>query len=148
MPALTQEQINEFREAFTLFDRDGDGSITTKEIGAVMRALGQNPTEEELQKIIEEVDQDGNGIMDFEEFLALMSKKMHEEYELDDIEEAFRIFDKNQDGFISLPELRLVIDKLGERMPESEIKDMFNEVDLDKDGKISFQDFAAILKGA
>ena len=49
----------EFKEAFALFDKDGDGSITTKELGTVMRSLGQNPTESELQDMINEVDADG-----------------------------------------------------------------------------------------
>uniref|UniRef100_A0A8C8UGE1 EF-hand domain-containing protein n=1 Tax=Peromyscus maniculatus bairdii TaxID=230844 RepID=A0A8C8UGE1_PERMB len=53
---LTEEQIAEFKEAFSLFDKDGDGTITTKELGTVMRSLGQNPTEAELQDMINEVD--------------------------------------------------------------------------------------------
>ena len=56
---LTKEQIAEFKEAFSLFDKDGDGTITTKELGTVMRSLGQNPTEAELQDMINEVDADG-----------------------------------------------------------------------------------------
>lgn len=52
----------EFKEAFKLFDKDGDGTITTKELGTVMRSLGQNPTEAELQDMVNEVDEDGNPI--------------------------------------------------------------------------------------
>lgn len=66
---FTEEQLNEFKETFSLFDRDGDGTISTKELGTVMRALGQNPTESELQDMINEVDADGNGTLDFTEFL-------------------------------------------------------------------------------
>ena len=69
---LTEEQIAEFKEAFSLFDKDGDGTITTKELGTVMRSLGQNPTEAELQDMINEVDANGNGTIDFHEFLTMM----------------------------------------------------------------------------
>ena len=60
---LTEEQIAEFKEAFSLFDKDGDGTITTKELGTVMRSLGQNPTEAELQDMINEVDADGKSCL-------------------------------------------------------------------------------------
>merc|ERR1712171_23550 len=73
---LTEEQIAEFKEAFSLFDKDGDGTITTKELGTVMRSLGQNPTEAELADMINEVDADGNGTIDFPEFLTMMARKI------------------------------------------------------------------------
>ncbi|NXQ92591.1 CALN protein, partial [Nyctibius grandis] len=66
----------EFKEAFSLFDKDGDGTITTKELGTITRSLGQNPTEAELQDTINEVDADGNLTIDFFEFLTMMARKM------------------------------------------------------------------------
>ncbi|XP_026313142.1 calmodulin-3 isoform X1 [Piliocolobus tephrosceles] len=91
---LTEEQIAEFKEAFSLFDKDGDGTITTKELGTVMRSLGQNPTEAELQDMINEVDADGNGTIDFPEFLTMMARKMKDTDSEEEIREAFRVFDK------------------------------------------------------
>uniref|UniRef100_A0A674BB74 Calmodulin n=1 Tax=Salmo trutta TaxID=8032 RepID=A0A674BB74_SALTR len=83
-----------FKEAFSLFDKDGDGTITTKELGTVMRSLGQNPTEAELQDMINEVDADGNGTIDFPEFLTMMARKMKDTDSEEEIREAFRVFDK------------------------------------------------------
>ncbi|GFS05793.1 calmodulin [Elysia marginata] len=86
--------LPEFKEAFSLFDKDNDGTITTKELGTVMRSLGQNPTEAELQDMINEVDVDGNGTIDFAEFLTMMSRKRSDTDEDEEIREAFRVFDK------------------------------------------------------
>ena len=69
---LTEEQIAGFRDAFSIFDKDGDGTITTKELGTVMRVLGQNPTSAELQEMVNEFDNDGSGSIDFTEFLIVI----------------------------------------------------------------------------
>ena len=75
---LTEEQISEFAEAFKLFDKDLDGRITSSELGIVMRSLGQRPTDQELKNMVTIVDQDGNGTIEFNEFLNLMSRKAKE----------------------------------------------------------------------
>ncbi|BGP34914.1 hypothetical protein JCM10296v2_006738 [Rhodotorula toruloides] len=93
-----------FKEAFSLFDKDGDGTITTRELGTVMRSLGQNPTEAELQDMINEVDADGNGQIDFPEFLTMMARKMRETDSEEEVREAFKVFDKDGNGFISAAE--------------------------------------------
>jgi len=73
---LSKEQIAEFKDAFFLFDKDGDGIVTTTELGTVMRSLCQNPTESELQDMINKVDADGDGCINFPEFLTMMARKM------------------------------------------------------------------------
>ena len=82
------------------------GTITTKELGTVMRSLGQNPTEAELQDMINEVDADGNGTIDFTEFLALMARKMKDTDTEEELREAFKVFDRDNNGFISASEVR------------------------------------------
>ena len=128
---LTEEQIAEFKEAFSLFDKDGDGTITTKELGTVMRSLGQNPTEAELQDMINEVDADGNGTIDFPEFLSLMARKMKDTDTEEELIEAFKVFDRDGNGFISAAELRHVMTNLGEKLTDEEVDEMIREADVD-----------------
>jgi calmodulin len=78
-----------------------------------MRSLGQNPTEAELQDMINEVDADGNGEIDFPEFLTMMARKMKDTDSEEEIKEAFKVFDKNGDGKISAAELRHVMTSIG-----------------------------------
>ncbi|KAF9345907.1 hypothetical protein BGX34_004370, partial [Mortierella sp. NVP85] len=117
--------------AFSLFDKDGDGCITTKELGSVMRSLGQNPTDSELQDMINEVDADGNGIIDFPEFLTMMARKMRDTDSEEEIKEAFKVFDKDGNGYISPAELRHVMTNLGEKLTDGELDQMIREADVD-----------------
>uniref|UniRef100_A0A1B6FJB2 EF-hand domain-containing protein n=2 Tax=Cuerna arida TaxID=1464854 RepID=A0A1B6FJB2_9HEMI len=140
---LTEDQVAEFKEAFMLFDKDEDGTITMAELGVVMRSLGQTLSEGELQNMVNEVDQDGNGTIEFNEFLQMMSKKMKDGE--DELKEAFKVFDLNNDGLISHAELQHVMTKLGERMSDEEIEDMIKEADLDGDGMVNYDEFMMIL---
>lgn len=83
-------QEKEYKEAFALFDSDGDGTITTKELGVVMRSLGQTPTEAELKEMIAEVDANKDGTIDFKEFLGLMSRQTKERDSQEELKEAFK----------------------------------------------------------
>eukprot|EP00794_Sanderia_malayensis_P015263 gene15263-16838_t len=142
---LNEEQIEEFREAFYLFDSDGNGAITTKELGQVMRSLGQNPTEAELQDMINEVDIDGNGTIDFPEFLNMMARKMKDTEGEEEIKEAFRVFDKDGNGHISAAELRHIMTNLGEKLTDEEVDEMIKEADIDGDGHINYEEFVRMM---
>ncbi|KAG8050027.1 hypothetical protein GUJ93_ZPchr0009g1831 [Zizania palustris] len=145
MDELSKEQIAEFREAFSLFDKDGDGTITTKELGTVMRSLGQDPTEAELQEMVAEVDADGSGSIDFTEFISLLARKMRDTEAEDDLRDAFRVFDKDQNGFITPDELRSVMTNLGDKLSDEELAEMLHEADGDGDGQINYNEFVKVM---
>ncbi|CCU97515.1 unnamed protein product [Malassezia sympodialis ATCC 42132] len=125
--------------------QDGDGSITTKELGTVMRSLGQNPTEAELQDMVNEIDADGDGTIDFPEFLTMMARKMKDTDSEEEIKEAFRVFDKDGNGFISAAELRHVMTNLGEKLSDQEVEEMIREADTDGDGQINYDEFVRMM---
>lgn len=95
---LTPEQIEECRQAFKMFDTHDRGDISTVELGKIMRSLGQNPSEAELQDMVNKIDADGNGVIDFEEFLTLMARLLNGDgaSEEEELQEAFRIFDSGR----------------------------------------------------
>ncbi|XP_023320702.1 calmodulin isoform X2 [Eurytemora carolleeae] len=121
---MDEDELEEWKTIFNLFDVDGDQSITGEELGVVLRSMGQNPSEQELEQMINEMDEDGSGTVDFEEFVILMKRKTadNEADGHDDIEEAFKIFDRNNDGVISAEELAAVMISLGNPRTKEEIE--------------------------
>jgi len=98
---LTEEQIQEFKEAFTLFDKDNNGTISKQELSTVMRSLGLSPSEQEVTDLMNEIDLNGNKSIEFSEFLTLMSRQLKQNDSEMELLEAFKVFDKNGDGYIS-----------------------------------------------
>jgi len=121
------------------------GTITTKELGTVMRSLGQNPTEAELMDMIQEIDADGSGNIDFPEFLTMMARKMKDTDSEEEILEAFKVFDKDGNGFISAAELRHIMTNLGEKLTDEEVDEMIREADIDGDGQINYEEFVKMM---
>ncbi|XP_076449599.1 neo-calmodulin-like isoform X2 [Babylonia areolata] len=147
----SQSQIRELREAFRLFDKDGDGSISTDELGTVMRNLGQFPSLDELNTMLKEIDIDGDGTFSFEEFVQVMANmgglnEQSEEDEEEELRQAFRVFDKSGCGYITPSDLRAVLQNIGEDLTEEEIDEMIAEVDIDGDGRIDFEEFIACMR--
>ncbi|XP_010218633.1 PREDICTED: caltractin [Tinamus guttatus] len=145
-PELTEEQKQEIREAFDLFDTDGSGSIDVKELKVAMRALGFEPKKEEIKKMIADIDKEGSGTIDFEDFLAMMTQKMSEKDSKEEILKAFRLFDDDGTGKISFKNLKRVAKELGENLTDEELQEMIDEADRDGDGEVNEQEFLRIMK--
>jgi calmodulin len=142
---LSESQIAEFKEAFALFDKDGDGLITTEDVGTVMRSLGLNPSATELRDMVNEVDVDQNGSIDFKEFLDMMTRKGKSHDPEQELRDAFAVFDRDGTGTISREELRHVMKSIGEQLTEAEIDEMIKLADKDGDGAIDYTEFASIM---
>ena len=122
-----------------MIDRDGDGKITVEELGVVMKAMGQEPTKRELQDMVNVIDADGNGTIDFPEFLMMMSRKKNEMDSEEEMQKAFKVIDKDGNGFISADELQFMMDNLGEKLTDEEIREMIHEADTDGDGLVNYE---------
>ncbi|KAH8693870.1 putative calmodulin [Talaromyces proteolyticus] len=146
--ALTEDQIARFKDAFAVFDKDGNGDITAEELGEVMHSLGQNPTETELQDIVNELDVDHTGTIDFQEFLAFMAHKVVETDDEAELREAFRVFDQDGSGSIDAEEIRRVMKSIGENLTDEEIDDMIRQADANGDGTIDYEEFVNLLQQA
>jgi Ca2+-binding EF-hand superfamily protein len=146
LDTLPEEQKQEIKEAFDLFDTDGSGSIDSKELKVAMRALGFEPKKEEIQKMISDVDDDGSGTIEYEEFLKMMTHKILNRDPKDEILKAFRLFDDDETGKISFKNLKRVAKELGERMTDEELQEMIDEADRDGDGEVNEEEFLRIMK--
>ena len=156
---LTEEKIteitSELQDKFLLFDVDGDKVISRKELGAVMRSFGENPTEDELNDLMKELDADGSDNLEFKEFLNLMEKsdrldimmkrKLKDQH-IEEMKKKFSEFDDDNDGAIDIKELRNVIESLGQTPTEEELQALLDELDLDKTSLLEFPEFLRLMQ--
>lgn len=142
---LTPDQIREVKEAFHVFDTNGDGCITATELKKLVTSLGYNITEAELMDMMNQIDADGNGAIDFPEFLALMSKNLDDCDPEDILRESFKVFDRDGSGFIGVAELDRVFKLLGQDFKDYEIEAMVKAADADGDGLVGYDDFMMMM---
>ncbi|NXC35285.1 CETN1 protein, partial [Campylorhamphus procurvoides] len=145
-PGLPEQQRREVRDAFELFHTDRSGSIDARELKVAMRALGFEPNNEEIEQIISDIDKEGTGRISFDDFLAVMTQKMAEKDSKEEILKAFKLFDDDDTGKISLENLRRVAKELGENLTDEELQQMIYQADRNGDGEVDEQDFLWIMK--
>ncbi len=142
-PQFTEEQIEEIREAFSLFDTDGSGAINYKELKAAMRALGFDTSKEEMQRIIQEIDADGSGEIEFPEFMLMMTGKMGAVDSREEIMKLFRRFDRKEKGYIDLGDVKYIAKELGENVSDHYLEQMITQAGTD--GRVSAEQFYKVL---
>jgi Ca2+-binding EF-hand superfamily protein len=146
--AIPEEKRQEYKEAFDMFDSNKTGKITAEEIYNVMRNMGNELPLEEIKGMIADLDSDGSGEIDFEEFIHFMQMTQVSE-ELTDEEEvirAFQTFDKDGNGWLSCDEFKHILCNLGDKFTEQECMEIFKEADLNNDGRLEYREFVNFWK--
>ncbi|XP_073652184.1 calcium-binding protein 5 isoform X3 [Tursiops truncatus] len=147
---LGPDEIEELREAFLEFDKDRDGFISCKDLGNLMRTMGYMPTEMELIELGQQIRMNLGGRVDFDDFVELMAPKLLAETAgmigVQEMRDAFKEFDANGDGEITLGELQQAMQRLlGDKLTPQEISEVVQEADINGDGTVDFEEFVKMM---
>merc|ERR1712100_354206 len=143
---MTAEQKKEVKEAFDLFDTDGSGAIDAKELKVAMQALGFEPTNQEISKLISDIDIDGNATVEFEEFLEIMEGKMAGKDPVEEMKKALALYDVDNKGKITVTDMERVAKELGENLSKEELQGILDESDRDGNGTLTEDEFIRVMR--
>lgn len=150
MAELSEEQLSTLQAAFDAIDTGKTGAIDSKAIGTILKDCGVRVSEEELEEIILEVDDDGSGLLEFEEFAQLAAKFLLEEDLVElkkELREAFRIYDKEGVGYITNEVFIEILRELDPKLTQENLDDIITEIDEDGSGTVDFEEFMQMMTG-
>jgi len=142
---LTDEQRAEVNEAFKLFDADRDGKLDYYQLKVAMRALGFEVKKADVQRILNEYDREGENLIDERSFTEVVTDRILERNPVDEVLKAFKLFDDDGTGKITIKNMRRVARELGEEMTDDELQAMVDEFDRSKSGSLDEDDFLSIM---
>lgn len=142
---MEPEFREELEEAFRLFDREGDGQIETQELSNLLWSLGLQPSREEVEDLLVEMDADRSETVDIDEFLLAMARIMREKREKDESGEVFASIDKDRDGMICRGDLTKILVSLGQQGTDQQVSAMMTAA-AGEDAKVSLLDFQNVTK--
>ncbi|CAN1315172.1 Calcium-dependent protein kinase 29 [Linum perenne] len=141
---LPEEEIKGLKQMFKNMDTDGSGTITYEELEAGLHRLGSKLSEAEIRQLMDAADVDKNGTIDYVEFVTATMHRHRLEKE-EHLFEAFQYFDKDNSGYITRDELRHAMSEYG-MGDEATIDEVIDDVDTDKDGRINYEEFVAMMR--
>lgn len=143
---LTKDEAEEIIDAFDIFDKNGDGVIAGNEVGPILRILGQNPTEAEINKFVSSADLEGKGHITRSEFKTVIRSYIKSPNQIEqDLRDAFKHFDRRKTGSIDVKQLQKVLSIVGEPLSMEDTKQFLSLADTNKDGLIDVEEFVAAL---
>jgi len=143
---IPESQIKELREAFTKFDKNGDGQLTHQELKDGIQSIPSIQLDvDDIEKAMKVIDSNNNGVVDYTEFIAacMYSQDYSEERQ---IKQAFMYFDKDQSGTISSLELKMCLQSEDQTLSDEEVNALISEVDQNKDGLIDYAEFLQMMR--
>ena len=144
-PGLSSDEIEEIKEAFDIFDPESTGSIQVNDLLNAMKTLGFDSKNPAIYQMIADFDENGNGTIEFEEFLDMMTARISDKNTRDDLKRVFNLFDDGRTGEIKVENLKRVARELGEEISDEELKEIVQRADLDGDSKLTFEDFYNVM---
>jgi len=152
MDAIPKEQVEMLHSCFNSFDQEKLGYITPDLVGVILDLMGFKFSSKELKALISEIDEDGSGQIEFEEFIQLCSKFMTEEEEdntviIKELKEIFNLYDKERVGFMTCDVLKGILAELDPTLSADDLDDIIDEVDEDGSNTIDFEEFCKMMVG-
>merc|ERR1711871_223497 len=147
---LSESELDNIKENFVMFDKDGDGTITTSELMTVLHALGFNPSQSDVDDLLNLFDTDGSGSLSFAEFCDVMVMCKKDVVTDEIIREAFITLDRDGNGTVSLSELKEIMlntEGNSEKLTEDECHELFAELDSNKDGVLQLAEITKYIRG-
>ena len=145
LDALPEEEKLKIDEVFSVFAQPEEDLVSTDKLGIILRALKQNPTESEIQEFLNKYDSTRRGFLEKRDLYLIMETKLRDTDTLEELLEAFNIFDEDNDGKLSNQEFRYAMTKMGDCLPEEEVDDMIKSADTENEGYITIAKFAQFL---
>ncbi|XP_045445401.1 troponin C, isoallergen Bla g 6.0101-like [Melitaea cinxia] len=151
MEELDQTQLQMLKKAFDTFDHEKKGQISTDMIGTILDMLGHELDDGTLVEIIQEYDQDGTGVLEFKQFCSLAARFLTEELDdeamLAELREAFRLYDREGNGYITTDVLKEIFKELDNTLSNDDLEQMITEIDSDGSGTVDFDEFLEVMTG-
>lgn len=144
---LSESQICELKAAFSMLDQNQDGRVNASEMKSMLENLGILLTDDMAQRLIKQATNREDGLVSEEEFLDWMASQDlgSQDDIMEDLLAAFRVFDKDGNGYITRDELKTAMDMIGEPVTETQLDEMLKATDIDNDGRINYEEFVKVL---
>ncbi|GAB6020432.1 hypothetical protein CHUAL_003127 [Chamberlinius hualienensis] len=144
---MTTSDVKDLKAAFSLLDTNRDGKVNASELKSMMETMGIKVSDEQIQNLIAQASTTGDGLISEDEFMQFMSTQSTADSDdvMHDLVAAFRVFDKDSNGYISRDELKRAMEMIGENVSESCLDELLRAADIDQDGRINYEEFARML---